>query len=202
MTQRLRSGIRAVGSRMSSGETIFVINLLDRRARGSAILIDAGTDRRWTYGEFDRRVRELATHLTSLGVSAHTRVAALLDNSPEFAALYFACLYLRAVIVPINPAIHSDDITFILDHTRTALRVVSPRTISLLPKHFRANKRETLLFGCSDTHDGPTWSIDRATWRITSRHHHRSPSRIFGRSHSLQEQRAAPKGCRTESKAC
>ena len=127
---------------------------------GRPFLIDAATDRVWTYAEFDQRVRELATVLVSLGVPVHSRVAALLDNSPEFAALYFACLYIRATIVPINPAFHNDDIEYILNSVRPNLCVISSRTKALLPPTFRVDEKSMLLLGNDPSPIIPTWSMD------------------------------------------
>jgi long-chain acyl-CoA synthetase len=131
------------------------------RHAGDPFLIDSTTDRSWTYGAFDRKVRELATLLTSLGIKKHDRVATLLSNSPEFVALYFACLYIRATIVPINPAFHKDDITFILAHSNISLLVVSPQTHALISHSSQSVRAGILFFGNSDGTSGPSWSMDQ-----------------------------------------
>jgi len=123
-------------------------------------LIDATTDRTWTYLAFDQKVRELATLLRSLGIKEHDRVATLISNSPEFVTLYFACLYLRATIVPINPGFHRDDIAFILSHSRASLVVVSPQTHGLLSPQPNLRDTPLLLFGSSDSTIGTTWSME------------------------------------------
>lgn len=123
-------------------------------------LIDSITDRAWTYGAFDQKVRELATILQSLGVRKHDRVATLLSNSPEFAAIYFACLYLGTTIVPINPAFHKDDISFILSHSNVSLLIVSPLTHSLVSPESIPAQPPVLLFGSEESTSDPSWSME------------------------------------------
>lgn len=67
-----------------------------------------------TFGGFHDGARGLACRLESLGVRRGDRVLALLPNSPEYAVLFFACLYLGAAVVPVNPALHPRDVGFII----------------------------------------------------------------------------------------
>ena len=68
-----------------------------------------------TYGEFDRRIRELAFGLAGLGVARGDRVASLLDNSVDAAAVWFATMALGAIYVPINTANRADYLRHQLD---------------------------------------------------------------------------------------
>lgn len=65
-------------------------------------LVDAETDRSWTFATLDDAVEETAGRLAALGVEAGDRVAVLLETRPAFARLVFAAARLGAVLVPLN----------------------------------------------------------------------------------------------------
>ncbi len=85
-----------------------------RRNPGRVFLADPSTGRFVTYGEFAGLASGLARRLRREGVQAGDRVAACLDNSPEYAVFYFSCALLGAAAVPLNPALHVTDMAFIL----------------------------------------------------------------------------------------
>ncbi|MDL0125658.1 AMP-binding protein, partial [Halobacterium salinarum] len=65
-------------------------------------LVDAATDRTWTYDALDSAVDATAGSLAALGVTPGDRVAVLLETRPAFATLVFAAARLGAVLVPLN----------------------------------------------------------------------------------------------------
>jgi len=77
-------------------------------------LLDSIAGRRFRYGEVDALARDLALRLRERGIVRGDRVAIVLENSAEFAILYFACLYLGAIAVPINTQLHREEIDLIL----------------------------------------------------------------------------------------
>lgn len=81
-----------------------------------------------TYGEFHDSACGLACRLEALGVRRQDRVLALLPNSPEYAILFFACLYMGATIVPVNPALHPRDVQFIIHNAGAKLIVFNGLT--------------------------------------------------------------------------
>jgi len=67
------------------------------------VLRDHARDRQWTYAEADRRATALAHHLNgALGIGRGDRVAVLAQNCTETVFLFFACVKLGAVLVPLN----------------------------------------------------------------------------------------------------
>jgi len=74
---------------------------------------------------FTVRPAALAAELRERGVRKGDRVAVMLPNCCELAVLYFACIYLGAVIVPVNPALSKSEVRFILASCRPALVVAS-----------------------------------------------------------------------------
>lgn len=114
-----------------------VRNIFDQHAN-RVFLIDGLASRQFSYGDFYQMAGNAAKLLRSQGIERHGRVALVLNNSAEFAALYFACLFLGAVAVPVNPALHPREVAFILAHSGTNLVIVSPatqKTLSALGTH-------------------------------------------------------------------
>ncbi|WP_328453912.1 AMP-binding protein [Amycolatopsis sp. NBC_00438] len=75
-------------------------------------------DRRWTYGEFDTWVNRLAHGLTGRGYTTGDVLALASANSAEFLAVYYACAKLGLVCVPINLGWRSDEVAYVLGHSR------------------------------------------------------------------------------------
>ena len=85
-----------------------------------------------TYGDFYRLIGHSVSLLEQFNVRKGDIVAAVLTNSTEFAALYFACIYKGCVILPINLNIHADEIKHILNSNTIKLLVYSLCTRSVV----------------------------------------------------------------------
>ncbi|MGA8274460.1 MAG: class I adenylate-forming enzyme family protein [Candidatus Sulfotelmatobacter sp.] len=105
---------------MTIRETI--TNIVARRNR-EVFLVDANTGHEITYGEFHRQACALAAELRRRGLRKGDRVGVTLPNCCELAIVYFACIYLGVVIVPINPGLSKNEIKFILTSSKPALVV-------------------------------------------------------------------------------
>jgi acyl-coenzyme A synthetase/AMP-(fatty) acid ligase len=108
---------------MTIGETI--TDVVTRRET-QVFLVDANTGHKITYGEFHRQACAMAAELRRRGVRKGDRVGVMVPNCCELAVLYFACIYLGAVIVPINPALSKSDVQFILTNCKPTLMIASP----------------------------------------------------------------------------
>jgi crotonobetaine/carnitine-CoA ligase len=62
-------------------------------------------DRTYTFGETEKRCRDLARGLAKRGIKAGSRVLLLLPNCVEFVFTWFACSLLGATIVPLNTSL-------------------------------------------------------------------------------------------------
>lgn len=107
-----------------------VLRLVERYA-SRPFLIDGLNDRVYTYGEVHRLACNLAVELHTRGIRHGDRVALVSRNSVEFALLYFGCLYLGAVVLPVNPRLHKREIEFILQQCGVKLVIHSPATSDL-----------------------------------------------------------------------
>lgn len=97
-------------------------------------------------------------------------MAILLENSAEFAILYFACLYLGAVAVPINTQLHREEIDFILRLAGARLIAHSKKSLKL----FDAVELETSgssLFLISEGANREGTTGEFAGWSASGRSH-------------------------------
>lgn len=102
------------------------------RCREQVFLMDAATSREITYGDFHRQACALAAELRGRGIQKGDRVAVMVPNCCELATFYFACIYLGAVIVPINPALSKSEVQFILASCKPALVVAGAASIDAI----------------------------------------------------------------------
>jgi carnitine-CoA ligase len=70
----------------------------------TVFLVDAASDRTWTYAQLRDDVRRMAAGLKALGVEQGEHVASFLPNSLDAAFVWMGLNYLGAVYVPLNPA--------------------------------------------------------------------------------------------------
>lgn len=84
-----------------------------------------------TFGDFHDAALGLACRLKEEGIRRGDRLVALLPNSPEYAVLYFAALYLGATVVTANPSSHARDVEFVIHNSGAKLLVYAAQT-----KHF------------------------------------------------------------------
>jgi long-chain acyl-CoA synthetase len=101
-----------------------IVDVVARR-EGKVFLVDAITGREITYRQFHRQACALAAELRRRGVRKGDRIAVMVPNCCELAVLYFACIYLGAIIVPVNPALSKSDVRFILASCKPAFVVAS-----------------------------------------------------------------------------
>jgi acyl-CoA synthetase (AMP-forming)/AMP-acid ligase II len=110
---------------------------LIERARGitvgSALATRATTDsgrpfiyhegRPLTYGEVESQAESLAAALANLGVEQNDRIALVLPPCPEFVVSLFAAAKLGAVVVPLDPALTTPELQYLLRHSAAVCAV-------------------------------------------------------------------------------
>ncbi|GEP42481.1 class I adenylate-forming enzyme family protein [Brevifollis gellanilyticus] len=138
--------------------------------RDRVFLIESMTGRSWTFAKIHEWGLRGAALLKSHGISKGDRVALVLANSAEFAALYFSCLFIGAVAVPVNQALHTDDVSYILQHSGAKLLLFSRCTRSLILqateklntlKQLRVALGQETSFHPEDVDEA--WTFDQAT---------------------------------------
>jgi long-chain acyl-CoA synthetase len=101
-------------------------------------LVDAVSGRELTYGEFHIQACALAAELHRRGLQKGARVGVIIPNCSELAVLYFACMYLGAVIVPINPTLSKSEVQFILESCKPSF-VMATEVIAKSLKQLHQN---------------------------------------------------------------
>ncbi|WP_051791262.1 long-chain-fatty-acid--CoA ligase [Amycolatopsis jejuensis] len=74
-----------------------------------------------TYAELVTRVRKLASALVRSGVQVGDRVATVAWNTLEHLELFLAVPSIGAVLTPLNVRLHTDELTYILEHAQPKL---------------------------------------------------------------------------------
>src|SRR5579885_3150463 len=85
----------------------------------------------WTYSQFHEISGRLASGLAARGVRQGDRVVAQLEKSPLGASLYWACLRMGAVFVPLNTAYTRPEVEYFLGDSEPRVFVDSETLASL-----------------------------------------------------------------------
>jgi fatty-acyl-CoA synthase len=106
------------------GETIGE-NLLRVAARfpDREALVDVPSGRRWTYREFGEAVGALARGLIAAGIDKGDRVGIWSPNNSEWVLLQYATAEIGAILVNVNPAYRTHELTYALRQSGVKLLV-------------------------------------------------------------------------------
>lgn len=83
---------------------------------------------RWTYGEFKRRVDQVATALLRVGLKKGERLGIWAPNCAEWALVQFATAKVGAVLVNINPSYRLHELEYALNQSECHFLVTAART--------------------------------------------------------------------------
>ncbi len=78
-----------------------------------------------TYREMGQLVEELTSSLELAGINPGDRVALYATNHPHWGIAYLAVTFMGAVVVPILPDFHADEISNILEHSESRLLFIT-----------------------------------------------------------------------------
>jgi fatty-acyl-CoA synthase len=97
------------------GETIGAnLRRIAARFGAAEVLVDAPTGRRWTYAQFDADTDTLARGLIAAGLAAGDRVGIWAPNCAEWVQLQYATAKAGIILVNINPAYRSHELSYVL----------------------------------------------------------------------------------------
>ncbi len=80
-------------------------------------LVDVSSNRRWTYREFNADVDQVARGLIALGVEKGERVGIWSPNCAEWTMIQYATAKIGAILVNINPAYRTHELTYALNQS-------------------------------------------------------------------------------------
>ncbi|MGQ9424671.1 class I adenylate-forming enzyme family protein [Gilvimarinus sp. F26214L] len=78
-------------------------------------------DIRLCYGELWDRIEDLAHTLSALGLCPGERVVLLMENSADYVIAYYATLRAKAVVVPLNTTLKSEQVGHLIRHAEARL---------------------------------------------------------------------------------
>jgi len=88
-------------------------------------LIDCPSGRRWTYAELDRDVDRVARGLLAVGVQQGDRVGIWSPNCAEWVLVQYAAAKIGALLVNINPAYRTHELSYVLTQAGVTVLVVA-----------------------------------------------------------------------------
>jgi len=108
-----------------------------------------------TYSELNQRANRASCWLQSLGIEKGDRVAAMLNNCPEFIELFLACARLGAIFVPLNFRSAPPEMDYFLKNCRPRLFVFGQEFANTVNKlDFEKAKPQVMLSSVGkDLHD-------------------------------------------------
>jgi fatty-acyl-CoA synthase len=99
-----------------------------------------------TYSELNQRANRASCWLQSLGIEKGDRVAAMLNNCPEFIELFLACARLGAIFVPLNFRSAPPEMDYFLKNCRPRLFVFGQEFVGTVNKlNFEKTKPQVML---------------------------------------------------------
>jgi long-chain acyl-CoA synthetase len=116
-------------------DTITTLNLIlkeSARSFGNQPAVGFAFQPPMRYGEFHKKVLEIAALLKERGIKKGDRVAILADNSPQWGMAYFGIVRLGAIGVPILPDFPEADVTHILNETGATILFTTQRQLEKL----------------------------------------------------------------------
>src|SRR4051794_18835806 len=91
-----------------------------------AALVEVASGRRWTYAELDAAVNEVALGLLATGIAKGDRVGIWAPNCAEWVLTQYATAKVGAILVNINPAYRSHELTYVLNQAGIRMVVIAP----------------------------------------------------------------------------
>jgi fatty-acyl-CoA synthase len=88
-------------------------------------LVETATGRRWTYRQFDDHVNRVARGMLGLGIAKGDRVGIWSPNCAEWVLVQYATAKIGAVLVNVNPAYRTHELSYALNQSGVRLLVAA-----------------------------------------------------------------------------
>ncbi|WP_408007380.1 fatty acid--CoA ligase [Pseudalkalibacillus sp. A8] len=120
-------------------------------------LVDAATNQRWTYQEWNENVNRLSNALIESGVGKGDRVSTFLFNTTELATVLFACAKIGAILNPINFRLKAQEVAYIIEDAKPTVFLFE----EMLEPHIAAIHKQTpeTSFWCVSK-NCPTYAVN------------------------------------------
>lgn len=97
-----------------------------------------------TYGELTRKINATVHFMEGLGIRPGDKVAILSNNMPNWGIAYLAITHMGAIVVPVLPDFHPDEIRNILTHSEAKAIFVSSALRSKISEFFSDQLRHRI----------------------------------------------------------
>ncbi len=121
-------------------------------------IIDAATDRRYSYGELVSAIDRVATALGARGMSPGDVVALVAPNSPDYPVVFHGVLRAGGVLTPANPLCTAGDLAHQFRDSRTRFVFVAPVGLAAVRAAVAepdVHVEEIVVLGPADVNGGP-----------------------------------------------
>jgi acyl-CoA synthetase (AMP-forming)/AMP-acid ligase II len=89
--------------------------------------VSFGTELRWRYGEFSKRVAALAGGLRAISdILPGDRIALAMKNCPQYLEAMYATWHAGLCVVPVNAKLHKSEFAYILENSGTRVCFTTP----------------------------------------------------------------------------
>ncbi|MBV9455122.1 MAG: long-chain fatty acid--CoA ligase [Rubrobacter sp.] len=106
---------------------------------------------RYTYADFVSRAKKLAVALKRLGVESGERVGTLAPNNYQHLEAYFGVPVSGGVLHTINPRLHEDDLSYIVNHAEDKVLLVDGTLMEVLESFWEeTNVKHVVIFDHSE----------------------------------------------------
>ena len=122
-------------------------SLLENSVReyGNNIALSYVNDNPLTYNDLDKEITKIKSLLIGMGITKGDKVAILSRNMPNWGISFFAITSIGAVVVPLLPDFHDDEIKNILEHSETKAIFVSKLMYSKI-ENISDNLLESIIY--------------------------------------------------------
>ena len=129
ISPRLKKTVSRILNKLEFKELKNVGSILQQRSIVSPNLeafVEPSTNVRATYADLNRLANRCANSLASLGIEKGERVALLMNNSIEFAAIFYGAAKLGLIVVPLNTRLTKSELGFILSDSGSSVLLFDP----------------------------------------------------------------------------
>ena len=78
-----------------------------------------------TYRELDQKIKALMAYLQQIGIKKGDKAAILSTNMPNWGIVYYSITSLGAIVVPLLPDFHEDEVENIINHSEAGILFIS-----------------------------------------------------------------------------
>ncbi len=120
---------------------------------------------RTTYGQIQRRAKQVSNALLSGGIRPGDRVATMAFNTGRHLECWYGIMGVGAVCHTLNPRLHPEQICWIIRHAEDRIILVDPPFVPMLLAHLdKAPSVQKLVVLTDEAHRDPAWPAHVLTY--------------------------------------